>query len=197
MWSSRGRWRRALGHEQSGRSCATCGLALLAVAAIALTGCANDPSITGSIPQAGPQSIAFESIDGPPKPVFDRLVASLSAEAEARKLPVVSRTGHATLRVRAYLATHVHKKEATLSWIWDVFDAGSQRVFRLTGQEPLGPARRDVWAQCDDALLARVAAKGFEALSARLGGGAPPAPIPASEPPGGGPQTVASADLRR
>ena len=173
--------------------------ALIALAAIALAGCANgDPAVTGSIPVIGAQTIAFESVDGPPRPVFDRLVSALSAEAERRDLPVVSHTGPAAYRVRAYLATYVEKKnrQATLAWAWEVFDTGSNRAFRLSGEEPLGRARTDVWGQCDDALLLRIAAKGFDDLAARLGPIAPAMPIPAGEPAPAGP-AIAAAEAAR
>ena len=150
--------------------------ALFGLAALALAACANgDPTVTGSIPAAGGNTIAFESVDGPPRPVFDRLVAALSAEAERRDLPVVTHTGPSAYRVRAYLATFIEKKKkrATLTWAWEVFDTRENRAFRLTGEEPLGAPQRDVWAQVDDALLLRIAARGFDELSARLGGPAP------------------------
>jgi uncharacterized lipoprotein YmbA len=162
--------------------------ALIALAALALAGCAgSDPNITGSIPQTGARTIAFESVDGPPRAVFDRVVAALSAEAERRALPVVTHTGPATYRVRAYLAALVEKKkkQASLSWAWEVFDSTQNRAFRISGEEALGTARGDVWAQCDDALLLRVAAKGFDELVARLG--PLPTPAPGGTPPPSGP----------
>jgi hypothetical protein len=172
--------------------------ALIAVAALALAGCASgDPTVTGSmptgsIPAAGTHTIAFESVDGPPRPVFDRLVAALSAEAERRSLPVVTHTGPATYRVRAYLATLVEKKkkQATLSWVWEVFDSTQNRAFRVAGQEPLGTARNDVWAQCDDALLLRIATKGFDELVTRLG----PLPAPGTPTPSNPAIAFASPD---
>jgi hypothetical protein len=165
--------------------------------ALALVGCASsDQTVTGSIQSVSLNTIAFESVDGPPKPVFDRLVAALSAEAERRELPIVTHHGPATYRVRAYLATLVEKKkkQARLSWVWEVFDARQNRAFRLSGEEPLGAPRGDVWAQCDDALLLRVAAKGFDELTARLGP-LPSAPAPADEPKPAGP-AIAFADPR-
>lgn len=170
---------------------------LLLFAAVSLAACVHgDPTVTGSVPApAGGQTIAFESVDGPPRPIFDRLVSALSAEAETRNLPVVSHAGPAAYRVRAYLATYVEKKkkQATLAWTWEVFDTGMNRAFRLSGEEPLGTARNDVWGQCDDALLRRIAARGFDELSARLG---PQAPVPAGEPASDAP-AVASAETPR
>jgi hypothetical protein len=140
------------------------------LAALALAGCAANAEITASLPYTGPRTLAFESIDGPPRPVFDRVVNALRTEAEKRDLPVVSHTGPAAYRVRAYLAasSEKKKKQAAISWAWEVFDERSKRAFRISGEEPVGKAGRDVWTQCDDATLARIAAKGFDALTERL-----------------------------
>jgi hypothetical protein len=188
---------RQIDCRADGRASARLRASLLLIAALGLAGCVHsDPTVTGSIPVAtSGQTIAFESVDGPPRPIFDRLVSALSAEAETRNLPVVSHTGPAAYRVRAYLATYVEKKkkQATLAWTWEVYDQGMNRAFRLSGEEPLGTARTDVWAQCDDALLRRIAARGFDELSARLGA---PVPAPAGEPASTAP-AVASMETSR
>jgi hypothetical protein len=154
-------------------------------AALTLTACVHgDPTVTGSIPAPAAigSTIAFESVDGPPRPVFDRLVKVLSSEAERRQLPVVTHTGPSTYRVRAYLATYIEKKkkQATLTWAWEVLDTRDQRAFRLVGEEALGAAKSDVWGQLDDAVLTRVARQGFDELTARTG----TSPAPASPAPG-------------
>ena len=167
--------------------------AALAVIALTLAACnQHDPSVTGSIaatPVSIGQTIAFESVDGPPRPVFDRLVAALSSEAERRQLPVVTHTAPSTYRVRAYLATYIEKKKkrATLTWTWEVFDTRDNRAFRLVGEETLGAPKSDVWGQLDDAMLLRIARQGFDELSARIGGPAPAAPAPGGEPAPAGP----------
>jgi hypothetical protein len=154
------------------------------LAAFLLSACQTDQLVTGSVSAPNARAIAFESIDGPPQPLFERLVAKYAAEAEARKLPIVSRTGLAAWRLRLYLAAHVEGKKAIITWVGDVFDARLDRAFRISGEEPAGPARRNVWAQVDDALLSRIAAKSLDALIARIGG-EPPTPAPAPEPSGG------------
>lgn len=190
--------RRAGNAFRSGSYATT--VALIAVAALAASGCANsDPAVTGSVPASGgSQTIAFQSIDGPPKPVFDRLVSALTAEAEKRELPVVSHTAPAAWRIRAYLATHVEKKkkQATLSWVWEVFDGSQNRAFRLAGEEPLGSPGADAWAQCDDALLRRIAAKGFDQLATRLAAPSPASPAPDAEPKPEGPVIAATGSAR-
>lgn len=179
------------------RSSSYATLALITVIALAASGCANsNPAVTGSVPSPAGQAIAFQSIDGPPKPVFDRLVSALTAEAEKRELPVVSHTAPAAWRIRAYLATHVEKKQATLSWVWEVFDGSQNRAFRLAGEEPLGSPGTDAWSQCDDALLRRIAAKGFDQLAARLAAPSPAPPPPEADPKPEGPVIAAAGSAR-
>lgn len=151
-----------------------------AFACLLLGACQTDNNlITGSLGQDSPRAIAFESIDGPPQPVFQRLVAKLLSEAETRKLPVVSRTNPAAWRVRLYLAAHVQKKQATISWVGDVFDTRYNRAFRVSGEEPVSPVRKDVWAFADDALLGRIAAKSLDAIIAQASvTDSPTAPAP-------------------
>jgi hypothetical protein len=168
-----------------------------------LAACQTDNDlVTGSLSGNAPRSIAFESIDGPPQPIFQRLVKQLSAEAENRQLPVVSRSNAAAWRVRLYLAAHVQKRWATISWVGDIFDSRHDRAFRVSGEEPVGLARKDVWSLADDAVLARIAAKSLDAIVARMtipdlpndsAPGSPPgdgSPVASAE----GPNTLAFAD---
>lgn len=130
-----------------------------------LAACQTDDNlVTASVGPDAPRTIAFESIDGPPEPVFQRLVAQLSNEAETRKLPVISRTNAAAWRVRLYLAAHVHNKKAAITWVGDVYDARYDRAFRVSGEEPVNPARQDVWALADNTILARIAANSLDAI---------------------------------
>lgn len=147
-WSAGGA-RRALG-----------GVAALACAAL-LAGCVTDANVASG----RGATLTFESVDGPPQPVFDRLVAQLDAEAKARNIAVVSRAGDARYRVRAYLAAAVARGATTIEWVWDVYNAAGQRVARLAGQEPAGPATKDAWAATSDAVLERIAETGMAQLA--------------------------------
>ena len=176
--------------------------AALALGACQTNGGGNKPVAATSI-SSGSKTIAFESIDGPPEPVFNRLVADISDQAKARQIPIVSRGGQAAYRVRGYLAATVANGKGEVDWVWDVFDADSDRVLRVAGREKLGPGK-DVWNNLDDATVQRIAAQSLDEFSTRLAGGTPSAatdapaaaqPDPADAPPvapGDGP-VVASA----
>jgi hypothetical protein len=169
--------------------------ALLLGIACGLGGCAGASAGTGSFAMAGGgATVAFESIDGPPPQVFDRMVSVLDSESKLRSLSIVSRESQAVYRVRSYLAAEVSRGRTTIAWVWDVYDRNQQRTLRLSGEEPAGSAGRDPWAAANDLVLRRIAQAGLSGLSSMVNGTAPPdvAPLP-SAPDLRGP-AVASAD---
>jgi hypothetical protein len=167
--------------------------ALLLAIACALGGCAGGGAAGGPFAMAGGgSSVAFESIDGPPPHVFDRMVDVLDSESKLRNLSIVSREGSAAYRVRSYLAAQVSRGRTVIAWVWDVYDRDQQRALRLSGEEPAARAGRDPWAAADDPVLRKIAQAGLSGLSARINGTAPDAP-PAPAPGRRGP-AVASAE---
>src|SRR6476646_256299 len=150
--------------------------AALLFAAGALGGCAGGGAASGSYAMAstgGGSSVAFESIDGPPPQVFDRMVSVLDSESKLRDLSVVSREGPASYRVRSYLAAQVSRGRTAIAWVWDVYDSNQQRALRLSGEEQAGKAGRDPWAAADDLVLRKIAQAGLSGLSAMINGTAP------------------------
>jgi hypothetical protein len=172
---------------------AAIGATLLAIAC-GLGGCASGGAGSDSFAMAssGP-TVAFESIDGPPPPVFERMVNVLDSESKLRNLSIVSREGSASYRVRSYLSAQVSRGRATIAWVWDVYDRDQQRALRLSGEEPAGKPGRDAWAGADDLLLRKIAQAGLSGLSGLISGiapaDAPPAPTPGRRGP-----AVASTD---
>jgi len=169
--------------------------ALFAVAA-ALGGCASNGGATGSNAYAmastgGGQTVTFESVDGPPPQVFDRLVSVLDSESKLRNLSIVSREGRASYRVRSYLSAQVVRGKAVIAWVWDVYDNNQQRTLRLSGEEATGKAGRDAWAAADDLVLRKIAQAGLSGLSGMINGS--PETAPAAAPERRGP-AVASMD---
>ena len=174
-----------------------CLAALSLVAAIALGGCASSSSSKSSaFAMASPTdgaSIAFESIDGPPPQVFERMVSVLDSESKLRSLAIVSREGSAAYRVRAYLSAQVVHGKTMIAWVWDVYDRDQQRALRLTGEEAAGKAGRDAWTAADDLVLRKIAQAGLSGLSSMING-TPPDAAPAQPAPARRGPAVASAD---
>ncbi|MGX1319580.1 hypothetical protein AB7M17_003033 [Bradyrhizobium sp. USDA 377] len=148
---------------------------LLAVAA-ALGGCAGGGGSAANSYAMAPSTgsgatVAFESIDGPPPQVFDRMVGVLDSESKLRSLSVVSREGTAAYRVRSYLSAQVVRGKTVIAWVWDVYDANQQRALRLSGEEPTAAkGGRDPWQAADDLVLRKIAQAGFSGLSNMING---------------------------
>lgn len=172
--------------------------ALLLAMACGLGGCASGgAAVSGSYAMAsgGGPTVAFESIDGPPPQVFDRMVSVLDSESKLRNLSIVSREGPASYRVRSYLSAQVNQGgRATIAWVWDVYDRDQQRALRLSGTEAAGKAGRDAWAAADDMVLRRIAQAGLSGLSAVVNGTGPGDAPPPTPAPGKRGPAVASAE---
>jgi hypothetical protein len=167
--------------------------AILLAIACGLGGCAGGGAAGGPFAMAGgAPTVAFESIDGPPPHVFDRMVDVLDSESKLRSLSIVSREVSASYRVRSYLAAQVSRGRTVIAWVWDVYDRDQQRALRLSGEEPAGKAGRDPWTAANDLVLRKIAQAGLSGLSAMINGPAPDAP-PAPTPGRRGP-AVASAE---
>ena len=167
--------------------------AALLIAAGALGGCANNGAASDSFAMAGGAgpTVAFESIDGPPPQVFDRMVGVLDSESKLRNLSIVSRESGAAYRVRSYLSAQIVRGKTMISWVWDVYDANQQRALRLSGEEPGGKAGRDAWTAADDLVLRKIAQAGLSGLSNMVNGA--PVDAPAAPAPGRRGPAVASA----
>src|SRR5262250_1669356 len=189
-----GTGRRASGAPRLAFNRTRLGIAACLALALAAGGCANAPSPApmASVSTAGGASIAFESIDGPPVAVFQNLVTTLSAEAQARQVQVVSRTGNPAYRIRGYLAAIVVGGKSHISWVWDVYDADKRRVLRIAGEEASGRPGSNAWAAADEQTVRRIARTSIDRLTAFLAAPpAPPAVEPATQP---GQPAVASTD---
>jgi hypothetical protein len=152
---------------------------MLLAMACGLGGCASGGAGSASFAMASGPTVTFESIDGPPPQVFERMVSVLDSESKLRNLQVVSREGAASYRVRSYLSAQVNHGRTTIAWVWDVYDRDQQRALRLSGEEPAGKAGRDPWAVADDLLLRKIAQAGLSGLAAMVNG----TPLPDTPPP--------------
>jgi hypothetical protein len=163
-----------------------CGLALCLLAG----GCGSIGigQLPGVLAPARDISIAFESIDGLPRDLSQKLARDIDEEAAALRIAVVP-AGEATYRLRGYLAAHPAGGTTAIAWAWDVYDGELHRAFRLSGEErtaAAAPAGKNSearnWTAADDALLRRIAHTGMEQL-AGFAASPPAPPAPAASPP--------------
>src|SRR5690349_10375687 len=88
--------------------------------ALIVGGCNTTGQPAAFIPTPQKATVAFDSIDGPPRAVFDKLVQNLNAEAQEHRLAVATRDGAAAYRVRGYLGASSAQQQNSVSWVWDV-----------------------------------------------------------------------------
>jgi hypothetical protein len=136
----------------------------LALAGCNTTGSGQNASLSG----ARGATVAFESIDGPPREIFDRLVQDLNTEARSRQLAVVSRTDSSAYRVRGYLVAEGSAKQSEINWIWDVYDGRRQRVLRIAGEQTIKGTHRDAWQAVDGGTVQKIAQDSMGQLAAFL-----------------------------
>lgn len=160
------------------------------------SGCmATGPGVVATGSSFGP-TVAFESVDGPPPQVFDRLVRALETESAARSFTIVSREAQASYRVRSYLSAQVRRGKTVIAWVWDVYDRDQQRAIRLSGEEPGGKGGRDAWAIADDQMMRRIALAGLNGMNNLISGARPAQDAPAPAEPRSGP-AIAQIDENR
>ncbi|MCC6890231.1 MAG: hypothetical protein IT536_17015 [Hyphomicrobiales bacterium] len=142
-------------------------------------------------------TVVFESVDGPPRPIAQRLARSLDHEAATRRLAVVAPGSAAAYRIRGYLAAYAEGGSTTLAWAFDVYDAERRRAFRLRGEARA--AGTGAWNAADDAMLQRIAAAGIAELVAFIAadraGSATAAAAPSPTGPGQAARPLAGARL--
>jgi hypothetical protein len=147
-----------------------CGRLCVLVLGLMVSACANVGQIGNlgigqilSSPDSPQQmSIAVESIDGPPIAVHEKFLRALKEEAGGRRITVVT-SGEADYHLRGYLASHAESDATSITWVWDVYDAGQQRAFRLSGKDKAGAGAG--WATADDQVLRRIARSGLDQLA--------------------------------
>ena len=167
---------------------------VLALAVVwTLGGCAsgslsNVLSRNSSSKTAALAPVSLAPIIGAPSNVSSQLSSQLVAEAQQKKIPVVTdKSKTADYTIRGYLAASQDKKSNKLAYIWDVTDKSGKRVHRILGEE-ITPTKsgRDAWSTFDDKALKKIAAKTATDLAAWLpkqAGSTAPQPAVATQKP--------------
>jgi hypothetical protein len=168
-------------------------LAVAAFAAACLAGCGGGPggpSGGGIFSSAtslfgGSKKIAVAPIIGTTPQVAQELSDALVAAGRDRGLSLVPDGSKANYTLRGYLVATSEGKGSKVTYIWDVNDAGGQRVARVSGEEVVaGRSGGDPWSSVDSAAIRSIAGKTASQLAASMprgGGGSASAVAAASE----------------
>ena len=138
------------------RRIASAAVAVIAVACLsACGGGPGGPSSGGIFSSAtslfgGSKKIAVAPIIGTTPEVAQQLSDALVAAGSDRGLTIVPAGSKANYTLRGYLIATSEGKGSKITYIWDVNDAGGQRVARVSGEQVVtGRAGGDPWANVD------------------------------------------------
>jgi hypothetical protein len=112
-------------------------------------------------------SFAIVSVEGAPPAIAADFSRRLDGAARARSL-VVADAPKARYLVRGYLSASPTEDGAEIEYVWDVFNAGKQRVQRLNDAVEVKGAAGDPWALASEAVLTSIAGKSADDLAAYL-----------------------------
>lgn len=157
-------------------------VALAAFALACLSGCGGGPGgpsggglFSGATSLfGGSKKIAVAPIIGTTPQVAQELSDALVVAGKERGLTLLPDGGKANYTLRGYLVATSEGKGSKITYIWDVNDAGGQRVARVSGEEVVaGRSGADPWSSVHSAAIRSIAGKTASQLSASMprGGG--------------------------
>jgi hypothetical protein len=157
-------------------------VALAAFALACLSGCGGGPGgpsggglFSGATSLfGGSKKIAVAPIIGTTPQVAQDLTQALVTAGKERGLTLLPEGGKANYTLRGYLVATSEGKGSKITYIWDVNDAGGQRVARVSGEEVVaGRSGADPWSSVDSAAIRSIAGKTASQLAASMprGGG--------------------------
>jgi hypothetical protein len=122
-------------------------------------------ALEGVSPRGAP--VAFASVEGAPSALSGRFGERTRQEAEQRDI-VVTDAGKAKYFVRGYLSAYPASSGATISYVWDVFDARRSRVQRVEDALTVQGSSSDPWSLVDEKAITSLASKSADDLAAIL-----------------------------
>jgi hypothetical protein len=155
-------------------------LLMLAGAAVLLGACESQNALTGNIqpqatltpppaPKVALPRVAVAPMIGAPDAVAKQLVDEFSNAVSKDRAQIVPAGQTADLTIRGYVVAAKDRANTKVSYIWDVTDAQSKRLHRISGEEVVnGQTPRDPWAAVNSAVIVAVAQKSAQSFGTWL-----------------------------
>ncbi|MFD0986682.1 hypothetical protein [Methyloligella solikamskensis] len=158
------------------------GAFIIVLAAVSLTGCTGGGSVPFGSALFAPKTYALSPIIGAPPEISEQMTQALVQQGQANGVTIVPNGKDAPLTIRGYLVASRERRGATISYIWDVNDAGGKRVNRVAGEQQVPRPSSDPWSGVGATELRQIADKTIAGLSGRGGGATSSPPATASAP---------------
>ena len=104
------------------------------------------------------EPVAFLPVTGAPQSAVANLAGAMRSAARVNSVPVVTSVERgARFQVKGYFSALNDGSGTLLVYVWDILDAGGQRLHRISGQERGSHSQGDPWTGIDQDVLLRVA----------------------------------------
>lgn len=114
-------------------------------------------------------SVQFAPIVGPSVEAATSLSERLTLQARERGIRVATRGGTgATHMLKGYFTPLIEGKQATVVYVWDVYDPTGNRVHRISGQEKASAGSGDGWAAVPSSAMQAIGNATIDQLAAWL-----------------------------
>jgi hypothetical protein len=145
------------------------GIFLIVLAAMSLVGCTGGGNVPFGSSLFAPKAYALSPIVGAPEKISQEMTQLLVQQGQAQGITIVPGGEGAQQTIRGYLVASRERRGATISYIWDVNDAGGKRINRISGEQQVPRPRSDPWSGVGTAELRQIADKTIAGLSGRGG----------------------------
>lgn len=112
--------------------------------------------------------IRFAPMVGAPEQASTPLASQLASSAGARGITLVDAGAADALVMKGYFSAIADPGETTVIYVWDVMDAGGNRVHRIQGQAKSPGGSADGWSSVRPATMEAIADQTVEQLAAWL-----------------------------
>ncbi len=110
--------------------------------------------------------VSFLPITGAPQHAVSTLSKALGTESTKNNIILASADDQTSkYRMKGYLSALNEGSSTTVTFYWDVLDAGGRRLYRINGFEREGKASGDPWAAVSSATMHNIAVRTMSNLA--------------------------------
>lgn len=114
--------------------------------------------------------VALQPLVGPPAALAGKIVSKLNEAALRENIAlIIDASFKAPTALTGFMIAQAEPSGIKLTFVWDVFGAGGQRIDRITGEEAVSAMTSgDAWSSISDNAIQSMAAKVIAGLAAKV-----------------------------
>jgi hypothetical protein len=123
---------------------------------------------TAALPSASNPRLTITPAVGAPDTAMAPLNTRLASRARELGIPLAESPSTDGLTMKGYFSAFTEGAETTVIYVWDVIDAGGNRLTRIQGQERAPRGTAEGWAGVEPAVMDRIADQTIDAYASWL-----------------------------